>query len=169
MDLGLAGKSAIVTGSSRGIGRAIALALGREGCAITLCARGAEALQAATAEARDAGVTAHAVAADVTEAADIERVVSEATRQFGGTGMGLALVRRLVEAHGATIEVESELGQGTRFTIWWPVTEDTAGGELQSSNGRPRVGGSAAADASPADGIGAGSRGEGRRLLGGGA
>src|SRR5690348_3085322 len=84
MDLGLAGKSAIVTGSSRGIGKAIALALGREGCKLTLCARGAEALADAAAEASAAGITTHAVTADVTDPADIERVVQEATAQFGG-------------------------------------------------------------------------------------
>ncbi len=84
MDLGLEGESAIVTGSSRGIGKAIAMALGREGCKVTLCARGAEALEATASEARAAGITAHAVAADVTDPADIERLVQEATRQFGG-------------------------------------------------------------------------------------
>src|SRR4029453_16593769 len=47
MDLGLAGKVAIVTGSSRGIGRAIALSLAGEGCQVVLCARGAAELDAA--------------------------------------------------------------------------------------------------------------------------
>ena len=40
MDLGLTGKAAIVGGSSRGIGRAIALALAQEGCSVAICARG---------------------------------------------------------------------------------------------------------------------------------
>src|SRR5689334_7225776 len=84
MDLGLAGKSAIVTGPSRGIGKAIAMALGREGCKVTLCARGAEALADSAAEARAAGITAHAVSADVTDPADLERLVREASAQFGG-------------------------------------------------------------------------------------
>ena len=51
MDLELAGKVAIVTGSSRGIGRAIATRLGEEGADVVYCARGEEALRAAVAEA----------------------------------------------------------------------------------------------------------------------
>ena len=47
MDLGLSGKKAIVTGGSRGIGRAVAEALAREGVDVALCARGAEAVEAA--------------------------------------------------------------------------------------------------------------------------
>ncbi len=38
-----------------------------------------------------------------------------ATRRYGGTGLGLALVRQIIEAHGTTINVQSEVGQGTRF------------------------------------------------------
>jgi len=50
------------------------------------------------------------------------QVDSTATRRSGGTGMGLALVKRLVEAHGARITVESRVGQGSRFTLLWPGT-----------------------------------------------
>ncbi len=39
----------------------------------------------------------------------------------GGTGLGLPTTRKIIEAHGGTIEVESELGRGTRFTIRLPV------------------------------------------------
>ena len=54
MDLELRGKIAIVTGSSRGIGRAIALALAGEGCRVVLCARTPATLDDAVAEARRA-------------------------------------------------------------------------------------------------------------------
>ena len=47
-----------------------------------------------------------------------------ATRRFGGTGMGLALVRRVVEAHGATIDVDTLLGAGTRVSLRWPEQAD---------------------------------------------
>jgi len=46
------------------------------------------------------------------------------TRRYGGMGMGLALARRLCEAHGATISAESEPGQGSRFTVTWPLASD---------------------------------------------
>jgi signal transduction histidine kinase len=49
------------------------------------------------------------------------QVDNSATRKFGGTGMGLALVQRLVQAHGAAVQVESEVGKGTRFSLLWPA------------------------------------------------
>jgi signal transduction histidine kinase len=48
------------------------------------------------------------------------QVDNTATRRFGGTGMGLALVKRVVEAHGATLDVETRLGSGTRISLRWP-------------------------------------------------
>ena len=83
MDLGLAGKTAIVTGSSRGIGRAIALALADEGCNVALCARGEERLRRTADEVRAKGVQTIAVAADMTRLEDIERVVHQTAERFG--------------------------------------------------------------------------------------
>ncbi len=57
------------------------------------------------------------------------QVDNSATRKFGGTGMGLALVQRLVRAHGAEVEVESEVGRGTRFSLIWPVRAAASAGE----------------------------------------
>ncbi len=48
------------------------------------------------------------------------QVNNTATRRFGGTGMGLALVKRVAEAHGATIDVETGVGSGTRISLRWP-------------------------------------------------
>ncbi|MFH1831017.1 MAG: GAF domain-containing sensor histidine kinase [Pseudomonadota bacterium] len=45
---------------------------------------------------------------------------SSSTRNFGGTGLGLALARKFIEMHGGTIWVESELGKGARFTVILP-------------------------------------------------
>jgi 3-oxoacyl-[acyl-carrier protein] reductase len=83
MDLELAGKVAIVTGSSRGIGRAIATRLGEEGADVVYCARGEDALRGAVAEAPGPG-RAHAVVADVSTAEGAAAVVSAADEQFGG-------------------------------------------------------------------------------------
>jgi len=83
MDLGLKDKVAIVTGSSRGIGRAIALALAEEGCHVVLSARGEERLGQTEGEVRERGVRALGVVADLTKAEDVERLVAEAAAAFG--------------------------------------------------------------------------------------
>ena len=70
MQLELAGKVVVVTGGSRGIGRAIALALAAEGAKVVTCARGQEGLDAVLVELRAAGAGPHTgVVADVTTAA----------------------------------------------------------------------------------------------------
>jgi signal transduction histidine kinase len=48
------------------------------------------------------------------------------TRKYGGMGMGLPLVRKLCEAHGAVIRAESEPGTGSRFIMLWPLGEEVA-------------------------------------------
>ena len=83
MDLSLTNKAAIVTGGSRGIGRAIALALADEGCRVAICARGEDALRATEAELRARGVDAVGIVADVSRAEDIERLVAETVARFG--------------------------------------------------------------------------------------
>jgi signal transduction histidine kinase/HAMP domain-containing protein len=48
------------------------------------------------------------------------QVDNTATRRYGGTGMGLALVKRLVQAHGAKVSMDTKLGEGTRVVLYWP-------------------------------------------------
>jgi CheY-like chemotaxis protein len=47
---------------------------------------------------------------------------SSLARQYAGTGLGLSLVQKLTEAHGGSIQVESEVGRGSRFTVVLPLT-----------------------------------------------
>jgi 3-oxoacyl-[acyl-carrier protein] reductase len=78
MDLGLAGRVAIVGGASRGMGRAIAAALLREGAAVTLCARRADVLtETASALEQEAAGRVLAVAADLSRPDDVPRVVAQ--------------------------------------------------------------------------------------------
>ena len=79
MELGLEDKVAVVTGSSKGIGKAIAVELAREGCRVALAARGEKDLEEAAEDVRRSGSSGDvlAVAADVTKADEVERLIEE--------------------------------------------------------------------------------------------
>lgn len=87
MELGLDDKVAVVTGASRGIGRAIALALAGERARVVMCARNAGDLDGAVAEARRRGggdQAATGVTADVTTATGVAALIDAAASTYGG-------------------------------------------------------------------------------------
>jgi signal transduction histidine kinase len=67
---------------------------------------------------------------------------NSATRRYGGTGMGLALVKRLVQAHGAKVTMETKPGVGTRVILDWPASEASAmaaSAEMPSPDGKQQT------------------------------
>jgi NAD(P)-dependent dehydrogenase (short-subunit alcohol dehydrogenase family) len=78
MDLELKGKGVIVTGASKGIGRAIALGFAAEGANLALCARGKDALEATAAEVRAKGVTVYAAPCDVADGSALDAFLDAA-------------------------------------------------------------------------------------------
>jgi 3-oxoacyl-[acyl-carrier protein] reductase len=85
LDLGLEGKVALVTAASKGLGRAVATELAREGAGVVISSRDEENLSKAANEIREeTGAEVDFRIADLTSAGDIEALVSHATGRFGG-------------------------------------------------------------------------------------
>ncbi len=107
MDLGLKGRRALVTGASKGIGRAIAFELATEGANLAICARGSRALEE-TAEALKAGkgVNVFAGTADVTVDTEVRAFVAQAAAALGGLDI---LVNNAGSALPGTFEEVDEI------------------------------------------------------------
>lgn len=95
MDLGLKGLNALVTGGSKGIGRACADLFAAEGANVSICARNAGEVDAAVAELSAAGAKAHGKAVDVADKAALEGWVSDAAAALGGVDIVVANVSAL--------------------------------------------------------------------------
>lgn len=82
MDLELRNKTALVTGGSKGIGKAIALAFAKEGANVVICGRGAEALEETKKEIEKNGGSVLAVQADLSRNEDVDHLVSKAIDRY---------------------------------------------------------------------------------------
>jgi NAD(P)-dependent dehydrogenase (short-subunit alcohol dehydrogenase family) len=83
-EISLAGKAAVVTGASSGIGRAIAVSLGQAGASVTLVGRDSARLNAAVALVEATGARARGVSCDITDEEGRDEIVSGTVEQFGG-------------------------------------------------------------------------------------
>ena len=105
-----------MTGSSRGLGLAIAAALVREGCRVTICARGEDRLLQAASQIGEPGAVLPVVA-DLSTAAGVESVVSRTMETFGGLDV---LVNNVGLARGAGIAdtTDAEWGEALNQTLF---------------------------------------------------
>lgn len=83
MELNIKGKVALVGGSSKGLGKACAIALAKEGVNVVLCARNEKALLQTKTEIESLGVEVLALSIDMTSAEDNQRIIDETIRKFG--------------------------------------------------------------------------------------
>jgi NAD(P)-dependent dehydrogenase (short-subunit alcohol dehydrogenase family) len=107
VDFSVAGKVAIVTGGSKGIGRAIALALAEHGADVTIAARGEEALASTKAEIEGLGRRCLAVSANMAKEEDWSRLVDQTIDTFGGVDI-LVNGAAVASGYGPIESVESK-------------------------------------------------------------
>jgi 3-oxoacyl-[acyl-carrier protein] reductase len=116
------GRVALVTGSSKGIGRAAATMLAREGASVVLNARKADELEATRAELADEGLDVTAVAGNVGRAGGAERLVEEAARVHGRVDLLVHTVA-VNPFHGPLLEVDYDAFAVAMTRNTWPVIE----------------------------------------------
>jgi 3-oxoacyl-[acyl-carrier protein] reductase len=113
MDLGIKGRSAIVTGGSRGIGRETARQFLEEGARVTICGRTAETVNRTRDElAKATGGEIQAVVADMTNEADIARLVEAAKQRYGTVDI---LVNNAGQMYSGRFAVLTDEGLKTQF------------------------------------------------------
>ncbi len=110
MDLDLRGKCAVVTGGSKGIGRAIALGLAREGANVAICARGAEALHDTERELIERGSKVWAGVCDVGDAAALDGFLESARHELGRIDI-------LVNNASGLVFADDEAGWRSNFNV----------------------------------------------------
>lgn len=130
MDLGLKGKKAVVTGGSRGIGRAIADLLADEGADVAICARNADQVAEAVRALEAKGVKAFGQAVDIADGPAIRGFIKEAGEALGGIDVMVSNASALVQGAGedewrAMFEIDI-LGAVRTFEAAKPFLEKAA-------------------------------------------
>ena len=110
MNIDLSGKRAVICGGSRGIGRAIALACAEAGAAVSICARGAEALEKTRGDIAAHGQKAHAAPCDLAQKDQIDRYIAGAAEALGGIDI-------LVNNASAFATTDDEAGWGGSLAV----------------------------------------------------
>jgi len=120
VDFSLDGKVAIVTGGSKGIGRAIALAFAEHGANVAIAARGAEALERTKQEIAATGRHVLAVQANMAEDADIEKLYQRTCKELGGVDI---LVNNAATISLGTLaeETGAEFLRVMKINAWAPL------------------------------------------------
>ncbi len=138
MERRLTGQTAIVTGAGSGLGEAIAKALAAEGAACVLAGRRPEPLQSIAAEIESAGGTALAQLADVSDEAQIERLVAQSVQTFGGVDLlvnnaGVFHIAPLIETTTARWDEMMAVNLRGAFLLCravWPHMVRRGGGQI---------------------------------------
>lgn len=123
MDLGLTGHAAIVTGASRGIGRAIALALASAGCDVAIAARGSEALEGAAREIEALGRRALPISIDMTLPGMAEMLVARTAEEFGRIDVVVNNLGGSAPANKPFMETEPKDWRGVMGINLYPAIE----------------------------------------------
>jgi NAD(P)-dependent dehydrogenase (short-subunit alcohol dehydrogenase family) len=110
MNIDLTDKRAVICGGSRGIGRAIALACAEAGAAVSICARGAEALDKTRRDIAAHGPKAHAASCDLADKDQIARYIAAAAEALGGIDI-------LVNNASAFATTDDEAGWGGSIAV----------------------------------------------------